>query len=260
MNAAKSYEWLVRAKGFELRPRTSGMKNIGNVSGTAGHKAFTRFFENRRSSGEIDETLLYTTANENLAENIDGVEWDKTTPESAGISGAQFQLKRMLDAYLPTAMTIKPKHLELELITPLDTDFEFKGEMDIVEEDGTIRDMKFGKNVYPYEAQLGGYYLLLEKNGYEPNGRLIVDHTPRTAKTKPQKPTEVIEYNKDTAVVAADRTAEEIMRQITKFKETGDPWSFPANPNTFLCSKTWCPAHSTPFCDMGRPDYNKEED
>lgn len=252
MSAAKSHKRILVSKGFTDLNYSKGSKNVGNVSGTAGHAGFTAALERVIDGNDFDPNTVYTAASENLKANVNDMEWDATTPESHGLSGADFQLRRMLDAYMPIAATLKPARVEMELVMPLDTDFEFKGELDILETDGTVRDMKFGKNSYPYEAQLGGYSMLLKKHGYEPT-RLLVDHTKRTARSKPQPPTVVTEIDMNTAETAADRTAYAIMEQITAFKETGDPWSFPANPSTFLCSKTWCPAHSTSFCDLGRP-------
>jgi hypothetical protein len=38
----------------------------------------------------------------------------------------------------------------------------------------------------------------------------------------------------------------------------GDPWAFPANPGSKLCSAKWCPAWGTTFCREHQPSKDEE--
>jgi hypothetical protein len=123
---------------------------------------------------------------------------------------------------------------------------------------GDVRDMKFGKRSAPYEAQLGMYRLMLRSAGRDSKG-LFVDWVKRGSLKTKQQDLVIYEYNPVVAENAAWHLGDHVMRMIEKFKETGDPWSFPANNNSMLCSKKWCHAHGTSFCDMGRKSATDDD-
>jgi hypothetical protein len=99
------------------------------------------------------------------------------------------------------------------------------GHPDIYEVDGSIRDMKFGRNMSPYEPQLGAYRLMARSHDMEAN-KLFIDHVKRSTVNKPQPPLEITEYNVKTAEVSAHKLIERAHEAIEKFKTTGDPWSY----------------------------------
>ena len=47
-------------------------------------------------------------------------------------------------------------------------------------------------------------------------------------------------------------TVRKIVQDVKLFRETQDPWSFVANPNSFLCSDKFCPAFGSKFCGAWR--------
>lgn len=236
-----------RKKHPDIRKRGSG---VGASVGTACHKGSTNYLESRMQGLMVPAAALDHAVGEFKKLADAGMEWDQTT---GNIDTAEFQIKRMVESIIPHLNTLNPKFLERRFYAKLDTNYELTGELDIYELNGTIRDLKFGKNHYWYLPQLGAYSLLLKSAGESPTA-LKIDFLKRTARTKPQAPLDVIEYPQAPAESAADRIAYGIMERIERFRETGNQYVFPANPNSMLCSKTWCPAHSTSWCDMGKTE------
>lgn len=241
---------LVKAKGFSPRDRKSG-QHVGNGVGTSLHHGFNEMWTTgadptEKSLGKWSELLK------------EGIEFDpRSTPND---DVARTQIQRMAQAYLPIAQKLKPIKTEFTLTRRIDDQKPYivTGHPDLLNEDGRIIDMKFGKNSSSYEAQLGGYSLISRAEGMDVTG-VEVHHTPRSARTKPQVPTEIIKYGHRVAEVAATRIIEEAVSRVEKFQETGDPWAFTPNNNSTLCSKKWCPAWGTDFCDMGKPEKQSED-
>jgi uncharacterized lipoprotein YbaY len=193
-----------------------------------------------------------------------------TTPDQ---TTAEEQIRRQVRAYLPHAKSLDPMKVEFKLETEQygkspeivngkltwhpdeHKPYVISGHPDILEKNGNIRDMKFGRTLSPYDAQLGTYRLMARSHGIEAKG-LFVDWVPRrSVGPKSSLPVlEVIPYNARSAENAAHYTIESAIESIEKFKETGNPWAFKPRPQSLLCSKKWCLAWGTPFCDMGRPE------
>ena len=223
---------------------------IGSSIGTACHEAFGQFFQ-----AKIDGYESAAPENVGLSKfhklAAEGIEYDKKITKD--VKTAVAQVKRMIKEYAPHARTLKPKRAEFKLETRLDPlkPYLLTGHPDIYEVDGAIRDMKFGSHLSPYEPQLGAYRLMARSHGME-SSKLFIDWVPRTTLKQEQKPLQVIEYNPRIAETSAHHLINEAVERVEKFTETGDPWAFMANPNSNLCSKTWCPAWGTEFCDLGR--------
>lgn len=174
----------------------------------------------------------------------DGVEWDDTTPN---IQAATFQMRRVIAESYEFAQTITPKAVELEVAADAGDGFEITGHIDYLTD--FVRDFKSGALHRPYQAQLGSYALLAKANGHQVNGAAI-DWIPRAAKTKPQPPVETESYPLDSCERAAWSTIQRIKRDVIAFQKSGDPYEFPANPMTMMCSERFCSAHGTSFCTM----------
>jgi hypothetical protein len=238
--------------GINVRRRPKS-NHIGPAIGKACHKAETEWLSARERGDSIDpEQVARDTFTQILT--TDGVDFDNVT-KSAEV--AYYQIGRMVSAHIPYAAQMQPLAMEFELIGTVDG-VPVSGHPDILERNGIMRDLKFGKKMSPYEAQLGAYSLLGKQAGLDVT-RTIVDWTPRGAKTKPQPDPVIMEYDINVAEEAARRTVDALSTQITKFTETQDPWSIQANPNSNLCSKKWCVAWGTEFCKLGRPDTKEEQ-
>lgn len=244
--------------GFSIQPRRN---NIGATIGTACHEAFASFLQAKMDGYQANPEQVGISKFRRLVGDkedpdfVGDLQWDqKITPDA---SIAEKQIKRIVAEYLPHAERLRPKRVEFELKLNIDSKYRLTGHPDIYEETGALRDMKFGRNKTPYEAQLGAYSLMAKANGLPISG-LFVDHVARNTVNKPQASLEITEYNIFTAENAAYHVAQDAVSQIDKFIDSGDPWKFPANPNSILCSKKWCPAHGTSFCDLGRPGKDEE--
>lgn len=249
---------IMQKHGFMLSKKKG--KNVGAQIGQACHDAFGTYFQAKIDGYNVDPIPLalasYRKKIEEGSVEYDGAKSGVTKdPETALI-----QVERMVQEYLPTAQTLKPKRVEFKLVLRVDPlkPYLASGTPDDYEENFDINDMKFGRNLSPYEAQLGLYRLMARSMGM-PTGKLFLHHTPRCTIKKPQKPTEIIPYDVSVAENAAHYTLEESVTRIDKFIETGNPYAFPPNPNSNLCSKKWCPAWGTSFCDMGRPEKPSAE-
>jgi hypothetical protein len=251
MGYKSNFAKVFQRHGFVLPPQQKN--GIGATVGTACHKAVGDFLQARLDGYSIDPQQVGVTEFQRL--NDGNIEFDKLVTKDA--PSAETQIRRMVAEYIPHALTLKPARIECALETQVDSKYLLTGHPDLLESTGAIRDFKFGRTVSPYEAQLGAYSLMARSHGIEIN-KLFVDHVARSTVNKPQKPLEVIEYKQHIAENAAHYTIEAAVTQLEKFTETGNPWAFPANPSTMLCSKKWCSAWGTAFCDLGRPEKSEE--
>lgn len=243
--AAKSFRALVVGAGFELR---SLQPSVGAAVGTAVHAAAEHAMQ-AHLDGKlpvIEDGLR--AALETFAEEVaPGAEWDDTT-QSRHV--AEYQIDRMTRQYMADiAATIEPAAVELELRAVISPGWELTGHVDLLAADGMLRDLKTGALIRPYQAQLGAYSLLARSNGYEVTG-LAIDFIQRSRKTKPQAPARTTHYPQHVAERAAIATIEAVTLQVAKFEETGDPYAFPANNMSLMCTARYCCAWGTKFCQL----------
>ena len=236
--------------GYDL-PTRSG-DGIGASIGTACHEAYHQYFQAKIDGYE--GVNLEQVAIGKFRRIVEGgkLEYDKKLTKTQEV--AEEQIRRMVAAYEPHAALLKPKRVEFRVKARPDPVKRYlvTGHPDIFEHGGKVRDEKYGSNLSRYEGQLGTYSLAMKSAGEEVN-ELYVDWTPRCTVNKPQRPTEIIQYDVNVCETAAHYLIEEAMWRIERFKETGDLWSFMPNNNSNLCSPGWCRAHSTPLCCMGKP-------
>ncbi len=243
--AAKQFTKEIEAAGFALRETNP---TVGASLGTAVHAAQEHMLRHKiENFTPGDEKHALEIAMSKFGEEASsGVEWDDTTPN---LQTAHFQMCRLVAEVAEFANRVTPKAVELELRADAGDGFELTGHVDLLTAQGTVRDLKTGALHRPYQSQLGAYSLLARSSGVEVTG-VAIDWIERVGRTKPQTPVQTESYPQTTCERAAFRTVQFIKRDLTKFRETADPWSFSANPMSMMCSDRFCPAHSTAFCDM----------
>lgn len=243
--AAKQFTKTIQSAGFQLRETSP---SVGSSFGTAAHSGLEFMLRHKMENlvtGSA-EAALEVALGKLGEEAKDGLEWDDTTPN---ISTAALQMRRVMDECANLAERINPVRVEWELCANLGDDFELTGHVDYFTKEGIVRDFKSGALHRPYQAQLGAYALLAKANGEEVKG-VAIDWIARQPKSKPQTPVEVETYPISTCEKAAWSTIQRIKRDVLAFKDSGDPFEFPANPMTMMCSDRFCSAHGTSFCTM----------
>jgi hypothetical protein len=196
----------------------------------------------------------------------EGATFDRETPD---LRAAESQVLAMTRAYYyGVAPKVEPVIVERRL--EADVGFTVQpmvltGQQDVLaREPGRVRDLKTGKNRSNHKPQLGSYALLAKSHpevlgGVEINGA-VEDFVQRVSAKKvangEQPP--AVSYVHDLA--GAERAAVAVLRMIdshltvfragdpSRYVLPGDPWAFPANPSSKLCSEKWCAAWGTEFC------------
>jgi hypothetical protein len=140
----------------------------------------------------------------------------------------------------------KPEdHLEVKIEKQLENQgYKLTGRLDIITKNSII-EAKNGKKVNPYQAQLGGYGLLLGSDNFE---RMFLQNFPRTTLKKPYPGTTIVPYDKKFCMGEAWETIGRVINCIEDFKKKRQSRCFPANPNSYLCSAKYCKAFGTSFC------------
>lgn len=253
--AAKQFRQEITDAGFELRTLEP---TVGAAVGTAVHAAAATALRRKRDEPdfEVDDQVLQDAVGEAVAgfraEVGTGAVWDETTPN---LRKAEAQITRLVRVYLiEVVRTVEqPLLIEAPFEAKVAPRFMLTGHVDLFTRGGVLRDIKTGALPRPYQAQLGGYSLLLRSNGHQPEA-LQVDFIKRAPLSKSQDPPVSEVYDRHDSECAAAGTIAAIQRDIERFRETEDPWSFPANPMSLMCSPKYCPAHGTEWCRMGRKD------
>ena len=243
--AARIFKSDIEDAGFKLRQPPTG---IGAATGSATHTGAAYMLRGKIERGEQgDEADAIELAIDALRADIEpGVTWDKTSP---GLNTAERQVVRQVRSYgRYVAPNIEPETVEEYLEQPLKEggNIWVTGHTDVKIERG-IRDLKTGSMRRANGYQYGTYSLLYRSAGLEVDF-LIEDFIPRVSINKEQPRPEVHHYDVAEAENAAYAIIKHMVGDLQTFRETGDPWSFLANPMSVLCSAKYCPAHSTPFC------------
>lgn len=241
---AKQFRQLVTAAGFELRELSP---SIGAAVGTAVHKAAEIMLLAIRDGRTPSVTEGVEAAMQAFRdETQNGAEYDDTTPNRRA---AEAQILSLARAYVPMLSNSRPAAVEMSLRASLGGGWELTGHIDLYTEDGIVDDLKTGALPRPYQAQLGGYSLLMRSSGYAVSA-LSTTWIPRVSTRKPQPPATRTEFPIGVCERTAYATINAIRRDAEAFEETGDPYVIPANPMSLMCSPKYCPAHGTPFCRL----------
>lgn len=261
--AAKMFPVLIRAAGFELRQLDRG---IAASIGTAVHRSAAVILDEKARTGNLPPADVATDAAIEMlhADMAEGVGYDDPVRGITRTAAeAELQTRRMAAAYrTEIAPTVDPLIVEQRLeaqVTPL---IVLSGQADLVaREPGRVLDLKTGGKLGSHNPQVGAYALLARtpRDGH-PDGIEIneagIDFIQRVPARKPQPPAVRVRLDVATVENAAIHVLRHIEDDLRVFMEgdpqrkilPGDPWSFPSNPNSVLCSRKWCSAHSTPFC------------
>ena len=222
-------------------------QNIGAANGTAVHAAAANALTTKKDTGElgkVDDAIEVGVESLRTQAGELEIAWDKTTPE---MSVAQQQVIRQTRLYHDkVAPEIKPIAVEEHLKAEIEDGFVLSGHVDVTEE-FDLHDLKTGKNQRANQAQYGAYALLRRSHGGKAN-HLIEDYIRRVSVRSVQPDPEHVIYDGARAERQAMATVKKIVTDVKLFRETKDPWSFVANPNSFLCGDRWCPAFGTKFC------------
>jgi hypothetical protein len=253
--AAKQWRKAFEADGYTFRQLPP---SVGAAAGTAVHKGVETALKGRWEHKKLGEDDILQPAFTAFQEETEpGCQWDDTTPNSAT---AQQQIRSMISAYLngpgkdviPLTMPDGLPAVELFLEANAGDGWLVTGTMDIAE-DHTIRDLKTGALMRPYQAQLGTYGLLAKSNKIITDIRqLCIDFVKRAGKTKPQPACVTQQYPVDISMKYARGIIQRIQADFAAYKATGDlDAAFMANPMSMMHSEKFCPAFKTKFCRMG---------
>ena len=261
--AARQWRDEIQAAGFELREIRP---TAGAAVGTAVHAAAARMLQAKRDAGDPGrpEDAVEQAIAGFREEVAAGCEWDDSTPNGRT---AETQITRQTRMYAQTVVPAADPFV-VENTWPGETEprrlwadagdgFRLTGTVDLVTTALDLDDLKTGVLPRPYQAQLGGYSLLLRSQP-EPITPRSLRRTwlERTRQSKPQAEPRSQEYDRGDSERAAAGTIRAIKGSLHAFRDGGssDPWSFPANPMSMMCSRKFCPAHSTPWCALGRKE------
>jgi hypothetical protein len=241
--AAKIFADDVRAAGYTLRELPPG---IGAGIGQGCHDAAAYALGRKIETGELgNETEAEQRGLERLSQEVGGgCIWDATSPD---LNIAQKQVLRMTRTYRKhVAPTVEPVAVEEEMTAPFGEDILVTGHADC-REPRRISDLKTGTQRRVNGYQYGTYSLLARANGHEID-ELVEHYVPRVRVSNEQPQPESHPYNVADAEIAAYSLIRRLADDLTTFRETGEVWSFIANPMSVLCSDKFCPAWGTEFC------------
>ncbi len=139
-------------------------------------------------------------------------------------------------------------HLELFLKARIGDDAELSGHIDTLTSHSLL-DTKSGKMLRPTHTQVGGYTNLLTANKRRKRENIIIAHLPRVRKEKVYPGTTLDSYPVDFCINESWYLVNQVLRDVKNFIKSGNPASFQANPQSTLCSKKYCRAHGTKFCE-----------
>lgn len=256
--AARLFWREISAAGHRLRSTPRG---IGALIGSAVHRAAEVILREKAASGRLPPSTVAAdcaaqTLGDALAEGE--VAMDQVT---ANRVEAEVQSVGMARAY---HRMIAPQVEPVLVEEPLEAEYEpglvLAGRPDLVaREPDRVRDLKTSTRLTGrHLPQIGGYALLARSHGYAIEDA-AVDGIRRVAVGKPQPEPVSSPVPLAQAEAAAVGVLRHIVDDLRRFREgdperhvlPGDPWAFPANPQSILCSAKFCPAHGTEFCREG---------
>ena len=244
--AATTMRKEIKGLGWELRDLP---QNIGAANGTAVHAAAANALTTKKDTGElgkVDDAIEVGVESLQAPRPVSlrsrGI---KTTPE---MSVAQQQVdppdaalsrqgRSRRSSQLPSRSISRPRSR---------TGFVLSGHVDVTEE-FDLHDLKTGKMRRINSQQYGAYALLRRSHGGNAN-KLIEDYVQRVSPRSPQPDPIRVVYDGARAERMAMATIKKVISDVRAFKESKDPNSFMANPNSFLCGDKFCPAWGTSFC------------
>jgi hypothetical protein len=248
--------------GFRLRYLPRG---IGAIVGTVVHRAAADMLGRKARTGTLPGRVdAVARGREILDDQVADIEviFDGPNGQTHNMADAVDQTVKMVAVYnAAIAPTVNPILIEERLEAEVEPGLVLSGQPDLVaREPGAIRDLKTGaRPPASFAPQLGGYSLLARTHGLSIE-RAAIDFIARVRPRKPQPAPTTHEAVIAHAETAAATIVRNIAADLATFRkgdparriQPGDPWAFPANPRSMLCSARFCPAYGTPFCLEGR--------
>jgi hypothetical protein len=252
--AAKQWRRLIVDKGFDLRELE---KPIGTAVGDGGHEiARLLCIAKRDGIAVMDYDVIDAGIEKFRDSSANGILFDETTSNKNDAEKQVQMLGRSFCAQvLPNVMPeIVECHdgsgQEVTRSARFEDRITITMHPDLETRDNTIEDWKFGK-LFPYTVpQLGGYSLGRHSNGSPRPVGLTMWHLPRTSLKKAFPGASPHKYDVALCEKAAFATISRACADVTKFQESGEPWCFPANPLSMMCSDKYCPAWGSNFCEV----------
>lgn len=252
-SAARLIRADIEASGIRLAAES---RSIGAIIGTATHAAAAWTLGERMANGGMgSEGAATDIAIQSIRADVQQTEtpvvWDDRTQN---IKGAEQAVVRQVAQYRKdVAAKVEPVLVEYQMQADWGP-IRLTGKIDLVEAmaggDRGLRDIKGGRT-RPNAAQYGSYSLLLKANGQEVS-RIIEDGIPRVHGARPQPPVISRQIDRALAEVMAKEALAVIHGQLAAWKAKRLPTAFPANPNSALCSKKYCSAWGTAWCNAWR--------
>jgi hypothetical protein len=252
-HAARAFTDDVKSAGYEI---ATVPPSIGAIIGSGSHAGIGLAMSERVEGREASAVEIAERVNAEIDERMgDGkVVWDDTT---GNIDVARQQALRQARSILDfMGHRITPVGVEEYFQADLGEGFTLSGHVDTREIDAVI-DYKTGTIQRANGAQYGGYSLLVKANGHRVD-RLTEIFAKRVGTTKPQPEPIMVNFDLVDSEKAAWSIAQTIKRDLIKFRATGDPWSFTANPNSMNCSPNYCPAWGSQWCKSHRKGTENE--
>lgn len=255
---ARLFPGLVRDLGYDDLRQT--LPSAGAAVGQGLHTSAARLMEAKRDGAEPDIKAAVAAGLETYqSETENGAEWDDHTPDWT--AGAK-QIERMVAAFARgPLLRLEPLFIEQYFEADAGDGVTLTGHVDLITADPGIRDFKNGNVERPFHSQLGGYSLLVRSNadttGIERIKTIGTEYIYRARLSSPQPDVTPVEYDVEVCERAALATIDQIKRDVRALEETGDCWAIPANPNSMMCHRAYCPAHGTSFCHLWKEEKQR---
>jgi hypothetical protein len=247
--AASQWRKIITNMGYTLKPSKA---SIGAIVGISAHAASKAMMDHKLETGTDDVGPIEQNIEVGIVTLKKGMDteivFDDTTESQNTAEKQVAQLVRIFQFLI--APDIKPVYTEKYRNAAVADDVTFDGSCDGQETTGVIPDYKFGSKYRPCHAQLGGYSILKKTEDGKSATGLTQYHIPRTSLKKPAPDPSIIDYDVNVCERAAFAMINHIARDMRAFLKTQNPWAFPANPMSMMCSEKYCPAYKTNFCDI----------
>lgn len=185
---------------------------------------------------------------------LEGI-WDKHEQiYASGPSNLQLNLRRfsataqaLTDWLGQHASLLKPMTKETQM-KKIWGEIEITGKPDLIDDEAVI-DLKTGK-LKDFSRQVAAY---AELRGIE-KAKLQILHLPIS-----QSPSgvEIIEYDHATARQEALAAVQQMAYFVKLYRARYRSLDLPANPESNMCSQSWCSVWGTPLCGLGKGSNSK---
>lgn len=244
--AVKMFRQVIAESGFDdLRTLEN---HVGAAVGTGAHKVASIIMESKRDGIQIVnlDQAVEVGIDTFRKEIVDGAIFDQTTPAK---NDAEHQIRALVDSFRhEVAPQIDPEFVEFRREAIKGSEIVLSGQPDVETKTNEIADWKFGSKFPIAQAQLGAYAILRRSAGQARPAVVTTWHLPRTKRGSAYPGASRKVYSVDFCEKTAFATIARIQKDFNNFVASKDPFCFPANPMSILCSSKFCPAWGTSFC------------